>query len=283
MNWDDLRIFIAVMRSGSLSEAARQLHIDHATVARRITALEEALGVKLFDRMPRGYLPTVEADRIAAEAGAIERSVLAVQRLAAGSDAMLGGTVRVSASPVVASHFLAGRFAAFRKAHPQVEIELLGQAELVQLDRNEADCAVRLSRPEEGDLLLRKVGVLGYGLYGARDYLDRTAEADWVFCGYDAALAHVPQQLWLAEVAAGRPFAFRTNDLASLFQAVRSGIGLSAIPHFMVADVPDMVCLARSERAARDIWLVAHRDVARAPRVRAVLDYLAVILGELRQ
>jgi DNA-binding transcriptional LysR family regulator len=281
MNWDDLRVFRVLMLSGSLSEAARQLHIDHATVARRIAALEDSLGTRLFDRMPRRYLATPEAVRIAGEVDAMERAAHAVKRISTGSHDAIAGTVRISASPVIASHFLAGRFAALRALYPGLEIELLGHAEMVQLERNEADCAVRLIRPEEGNLIRRKVGVLGFGLYGSRDYVERTPEAERIFCGYDGSLAHVPQQRWLVDIAAGRPFLFRSNDLASLFQAVRSGLGLSAIPHFMAAGLPELVCLARCEQANRDIWLVAHRDVARAPRVRAVLDYLAMILGTI--
>ena len=147
MSWDDIRYFLAVMRGGSLSAAARALQVQHSTVARRIDALESALGIRLFDRLPRGWPPTDEGLHLAEHAARIETDAHAFAR-AAGA-AALDGVVRVSASPVFASHFLAPRLARAQRAWPALRIDLLGEMHAANLYAREADLAVRLSRPTE--------------------------------------------------------------------------------------------------------------------------------------
>lgn len=213
MSWDDIRYFLAVMRGGSLSAAARALQVQHSTVARRIDALESALGIRLFDRLPRGWPPTDEGLHLAEHATRLEADAHAFARAAQGA-AALDGVVRVSASPVFASHFLGPRLARAQRAWPALRIDLMGEMHAANLYAREADLAVRLSRPSEPGLAARRLGTMRFALCAAPEWADAPPDT-WPFIGYDDALAQTPQQQWLERFAAGRRFAFIANDLAA--------------------------------------------------------------------
>lgn len=281
-DWDDLRFFVELARCGSLSEAARRLKADHSTVARRIAALEAALGTRLFDRMPRGYVLTAEGARLIERATGVEDAVLAVERAAAGTSDRIEGTVRISAPPAFASHWLVPRLTALRHEHPGLILDVAGETATASLMRRDADIALRLSRPVGDALVARKLGTLRYGLYGARAYLDSTAEDDRAFLGYDEHLADVPQQRWLLKHAAGRRLAMLSNDLSSLIAGTRAGIGLAVIPHALAASHDELVCVCEAPEAAREVWSVVHPDLRHSLRIRVVLDYLTEITSALR-
>lgn len=281
MDWGDLRFFVELARNGSLSATARRLKVDHTTVARRVSALEESLGVRLFDRLPRGYALTPEGEEVAALAGRLEEDAFAIERFARGQPGEPAGAVRLSAPPVFASAFLAPHLRPFRERFPQVVLELIGDARAVSLTRREADLAIRLNRPEDEGLVSRRVGTMGYGLYAAPAHLEGRDEAAWEFIGYDESLDHVPQQRWLRGVAAGRPFVFRANDLASLASAARAGLGVAALPHFLGLPDPGLVRIpADPAPEGRELWLLVHNDLRRAARVRATMDFLIDLLAE---
>jgi len=280
MSWDDVRYFLAVLREGSLSSAARTLRVQHSTVARRIDALEAALGMRLFDRLPRGWLPTAEALQLAEHAARLEAEAHAFGRAAQGA-AALDGVVRVSAPPVFASHFLAPRLARALRAWPALRIDLLGEAHAANLYAREADLAVRLSRPSEPGLVARRIGTMRFALCATRDWADAAPDT-WAFVGYDAALARTPQQQWLARFAGARRFAFVANDLAAQQRACAAGAGVALLPRFLLDDPAPPAGAALVELAAaprcdveRAIWLVVHPDVRRAPRVQRVAEAIA--------
>lgn len=279
--WDDVRYFLAVARTGTLSGAARSLRVEHSTVARRVDLLEQALGFRLFDRLPRGWQLSAEGEALVAQAQALEYEALAFSRAALGVSAVQG-LVRVSAPPVVASHLLVPRLMPLRTAWPGIDLEIVGESREANLARGEADLAVRLSRPTAPGLTARAIGEIGYGLYAAVGYTARP-EADWQFLGYEDSLRQVPQQQWLAQVAGARRFVLRTNDLAALYQGARAGLGVTALPHFLgatdaaLSPLPGAECPHR-----RRLWLVVHPDLRRSPRVRAVADALARLIDEAR-
>ncbi|MBE0628601.1 MAG: LysR family transcriptional regulator [Burkholderia vietnamiensis] len=216
MSWDDLRYFLAVMRGGSLSAAARALQVQHSTVARQ---------------------PTDEGLHLAEHAAHVEADVHAFARAAQGA-ATLDGVVRVSASPVFASHFLAPRLARAQRAWPALRIDLLGYMHAANLYSREADLAVRLSRPSEPGLAARRLGTMRFALCASPDWAAAPPDT-WAFVGYDDALAQMPQQQWLERFAAGRRFAFISNDLAALHRACVAGAGIALLPRFLV-DLPGM-------------------------------------------
>ncbi|WP_338640122.1 LysR family transcriptional regulator [Burkholderia pyrrocinia] len=287
MNWDDIRTFLAVMRGGSLSAAARTLQVQHSTVARRIDALESALGIRLFDRLPRGWPPTDEGLHLAEHAARLETDAHAFARAAQGA-AALDGVVRVSASPVFASHFLAPRLARAQRAWPALRIDLMGEMHAANLYAREADLAVRLSRPSEPGLAARRLGTMRFALCASPEWADAPPDA-WPFVGYDDALAQTPQQQWLERFAAGRRFAFVANDLAAQHRACAAGAGVALLPRFLVDDSLAEAGAAPSSTPAplveltsaprcdieREIWLVVHPDVRRSPRVQRVADAIA--------
>lgn len=282
MNWDDLRFFVDVARSGSLSATARALRVDHSTVARRVASLETSLGIRLFDRLPQGYILTPEGERLNEQARRLEDDILALERMADGGRSELSGTVRVSGPPAFSSHFLVPRLAVLRDRHPDIALELHGSNASVSLTRREADVAIRLVKPEATSLVMRKLGSIGFGVFASRSYAAGRSMSEMAFMGYEESMDHVPQQAWLKQVSHGRPLVFRTNDLAGLFSAVKAGLGAAALPFFMTAGDADLICLCREGAPTRDIWLLAHEDVRRSPRVRAVMDILAEIVQRER-
>ncbi|AOK19427.1 LysR family transcriptional regulator [Burkholderia cepacia] len=283
MSWDDIRYFLAVMRGGSLSAAARTLQVQHSTVARRIDALESALGIRLFDRLPRGWPPTDEGLHLAEHAARLEADAHAFARAAQGT-AALDGVVRVSASPVFASHFLAPRLARAQRAWPALRIDLMGEMHAANLYAREADLAVRLSRPTEPGLAARRLGTMRFALCASPEWADAPPDT-WPFVGYDDALAQTPQQQWLERFAAGRRFAFVSNDLATLHRACAAGAGVALLPRFLIGSLEStaspppasLVELTAAPRCdiEREIWLVVHPDVRRSPRVQRVADAIA--------
>jgi DNA-binding transcriptional LysR family regulator len=278
LSWDDVRYFLELARQGKLTTAARVLGVEHSTVARRVTALETQLGLRLFDRLPKSWILTTEGEGLLDYARGIEDGALAFSRAGAGYGT-LRGTVRISAPPVFASHVIVPHLARLRQRWPDITIELIGEAREANLYRREADLAIRLSRPEEPGLAAKPLGEIGYGLYGAPVSAGRPPE-HWEFVGYDELLRETPQQQWLEQLAAGRPFTLRSNDLGALHQACRAGLGLAALPHFLARDDAALVELAQHPcPVGRPVWLVIHPDVRRSPRVRAVADLVAEIVG----
>lgn len=271
LQWDDIRYFLALSRSGSLSRAARNLGVEHSTVARRVDALEQALGLRLFDRLPRGWVLTAEGHELGAQASKLDEEAQAFARMAVGASA-IEGTVRISAPPVLASHVLVPRLARRREDWSRIQVEIIGEAREANLARGEADLALRMSRPTAPGLVVRKVGQLRYGLYAAPLWQERP-EADWVFLGYDESLSQVPQQRWLTKIAGERPFVFRSNDLSALVQAAVQGLGITAIPHVLAASQPGLQQISTTaEETGRDLWLVTHPDTKRSPRIRLMSD-----------
>jgi DNA-binding transcriptional LysR family regulator len=274
-DWEDLRHFVALAREGTLSAAARLLGVDHATVARRVAALEADTGLKLIDRRARSYQLTDDGKRIAATAMPMEEAAFAVGRAVQAAKPDLRGEVSISSPPSLANAVIAPQLFRLRHRHPGIRIKLIGEKRAASLNRREADVALRLSRPHEPGLIARKIGRFGFGLYGAPAYLKQTPRHALAFIGYDDSMDDVPQQKWLQAMAAGNEIVLRTNDLENQAAAARTGVGLAVLPRFLgdpdpmlepydVAPVPP----------SREVWLLVHRDLRQAPLVRAVMEFL---------
>lgn len=279
-DWEDLRHFAALAQSKSLSAAARRLEVDHATVARRVAALEAALSLKLVDRRPRAYVLTADGERIAAIAAAVEDRALAVARAARAAQPGLAGTVTISAPPSIAAALIAPRLIALRERHPGIHVTLIGEKRKASLARREADLAVRLSRPSEKRLVIRRLGNFSFGLYGSPAYLAEHVEKNYAFIAYDDALENSPQQRWLKSIVGNRAIVLRANDLEIHREAARTGVGIAALPRF-IGDRDDRLVRidTRTKPPTREIWLLVHRDLRRAPTVRAVMEFLAECLA----
>jgi len=279
MDWEDLRFFLVLSRCGSLSAAARELDVDHATVGRRIAALEASLGLRLIDRLPRSRPLTEDGAAIAAAAERMEAIADEVLRRSRGAALTLAGAVRVSLPPVLATLCVAPRIETLRRVHPQLRLVLLASVGFAALDRGEADIAIRMSRPEEESAVARRVGAVRFGLYANADVAQRPEE-EWKFVAFDESLDHLAQQRWLRKLAGARSIVFESNDLFAQQAAVRSGTGAAVLPDFMGDDDPALVALTIDPPPPkRDLWLIAYPDLRRSPAVRAVMDFLADCIG----
>ena len=176
IDWDDFRFVLAIVRGGSVSAAAKQLAVDHATVIRRVDRLERHLSAKLFDRRKTGYLLTEAGQRVADSAEAMESTIVANQEAVGGSRAQLTGTVRIGAPDGFGSHFLASRLVKFTERYPDLDLQLVATARLFSLSKREADIAISLTMPKEGRIVGRKLLDYSLGLYAAPAYLDRCAK-----------------------------------------------------------------------------------------------------------
>jgi DNA-binding transcriptional LysR family regulator len=273
MQWDDIRYFLALKRAGNLSAAARELNIRHTTVSRRVEALEHALGVKLFDRLPRGWVPTEEGEALWPQAVEMERQALGLSRSALGQSGETG-SVRVAAPPVLLSHFLIARLGSWADQHPGVRVHLISASGATNLMDGEAELVLRIGLPiHQNDLLKRSLGQVGYGLYGTCDQVE-LRESERRYVGFDESMSGSSQTRWLKEAAQEGPLSLLSNDLEVLYQAARFGWGLAVLPHFLARQAPELTCANPEERWRRPLSLLTHPDVRRAPRVQRLTEHL---------
>lgn len=277
MDWEDLRHLAAVGRVGSLSGAARALGVDHATVGRRVAALEARTGLRLLERRGRGTTLTEAGERVAALAFDMEDRALAVERLAQAERQPPVVEVVVSVPPSLAMFMLVDSLADLRRAQPSITVTLRGEAALVSLARREADLTLRLQASSEATSVARKLGELAYGLYAAADY-PHGPGGDWSLVSYDAEMDRLPQQDWLKTFAAGRPVGFRSNDMSILQPAARAGLGVALLPCFMADGDPSLRRWSSDKPPNRGLWLAVHEDLRRSTAVRAVGDHLAQVI-----
>jgi len=283
VDWEDIRHFLAVAQSGTLSGAARSLKVDHATVSRRLAALEAALDVRLVDRLPRSCPLTPVGRQVFAQALEMEAGAHGIARLAKAAHAPLVGRVTLSAPPVLVTHLLAEYLVRFRADHPDIRLSLSAQGQQVSLRRREADVAVRLVRPDEAGIVTRKVGKMDFGLYAHRSYAHLAAPERWQFIAFDQRFADMPQQLWLLGIAGNRSVACELNHISEHLIAVRAGAGVAGLPCFLGDRDRDLVRIHEDVPAfARDIWLVVHRDLRNTPAVRAVMDFATAAISRNR-
>ena len=279
LDWDDIRYFVELARQGKLSATARALGVEHSTVARRIGMLETRVGVRLFDRLPKNWVLTAEGEELLAQARRVEDEALAFARAGAGAST-LRGIVRLSAPPVFASAFLVPRLGALRARWPAIALEIIGEVRQADLYRREADLALRMARPSQDGLAARPLAQTGYGLYAAPGWFERPAE-EWEFIGHGESMKDTPQQQWLATFAAGRPYAFWTNDAAAMLAACRAGLGVAVLPHFLGRGDPMLAVHPEyAQVLSRPLWLAVQPDVRRSPRVTLMADLLAALLQE---
>lgn len=277
MDWEDLRHLAAVGRAGSLSGAARTLGVDHATVGRRVAALETTTGLRLLERRGRGVSLTEAGRRVADLAFAMEDQALAVERLALAEREPARVEVVVSVPPTLATLMLAEAVVELRRTHPEIVVTLRGEAALVSLTRREADLTLRLQAPDEPTSVGRRIGEMAYGLYAARDY-PHGPDGDWALVSYDAEMDRLPPQAWLRSFAAGRPVTFRANDMAILQPAARGGLGVVMLPCFMGDADPGLRRWSDDAPPPRGLWLAVHEDLRRSGAMRAVGDALAAVV-----
>jgi DNA-binding transcriptional LysR family regulator len=282
LDWDDLRIFLAVARSGSFVASGRRLGLNHTTLARRMTALESSYGTRLLNRSPRGVQPTKAGLDLIEHAERVEEEVLAAGRRIEGQDGDISGVVRLATPEAFGTYFIASRAHHLHARHPRIELELAPESRAVNLSKREADIAISLHRPDQGRL--RSVRLVDYriGLFASEALLARvgpvespTALRELPFISYIEEMIDLPELRNLDRSVANR-CVFRSSSVAAQMEAVASGLGFGMLhcfavrPHMrLVRVLPEAVDIVRS------YWMVLHHDLARVPRIRAVADFVA--------
>jgi DNA-binding transcriptional LysR family regulator len=284
--WELYRSFLAVMREGSLSAAARLLGMTQPSLGRHIRELEETLGVSLFARSPQGVSPTDLAHALLPHAQAMASASAALRRAATTRDDAVAGVVRIAASEVMGVEVLPPILAAFRERHPGVVMELSLSNQAENLLRRDADIAVRMGRPTQDALVARQVGKIALGMYAHRRYIkahgrpSTMAElAGHALIGFDRETAYIRSMRPAGVPYAREHFALRTdNDLAAL-AALRAGYGI-AICQCAIADRDRSLLrlFADSFELHMDTWVVMHEDLRRSALMRALYDHLATLL-----
>jgi DNA-binding transcriptional LysR family regulator len=282
IDWEDVRIFAALARHGSLSATARALRINHATVARRIAALEDALGIKLFKRSPTGYELTAAGRSALDAADAMESAATALSRLE--PERTLTGLVRITATPSLAEAFLIPRLAALHQQHPLLDLEIMAERRQLSLKRHQSDIALRFGRPERGELMGRGVANLAYRFYATPAWRSRIENgAPPRFVGFDEAGAEFPEAVWLARQFENAPLALRCNNQTGQIAAARAGFGIAMLPHFLAADDPALVEVSLSKAPlARELWLLTRPDAQVTKRIRVVANFLLGLIQRER-
>ncbi len=286
LDWGHLRFFLELARTGSLSRAAQRLGVDRNTVARRVAALEEELGLPLFERGPQGWSHTAAGRELGALASRVEDDVLALARHADARDRALVGTVRLTTATHLAAELFVPAVPALRERHPGLVLEIAADQRTFDLTRREADLALRMGRPRDPGLVTRKLSDIAYAFYAsrsAREARDRRVDfARHAFVGFDDSLASVAQERWLAQIAPERRVVFRSNSTASLHAAAREGLGVAVLPRFVADRDPRLARLDGPEPTPQELWLLVHGDLRQSPRVRAVIEWVDEVVERAR-
>ncbi|MFV0665623.1 LysR family transcriptional regulator [Denitromonas sp.] len=282
MDWDHSRIFLAVARSGQMLAAARQLRLDHATVGRRITALEEALGVKLIERRTNGCALTPAGERFLASAERIEADMLRVQAELSETDVETAGTVRIGAPDGFGTYFLSSRLGPLMDRHRRLTIQLVPLPRTFSLSKREADVAIVIDRPEAGRLVVRKLTDYGLSFYAARSYLAARGEpADLEALSAHTLVTYVQDMQFAGALnyfPQGFSPQFRRFECAGVLgqaEAVRAGVGIGILHDFHAVNDPALKRILPMHGFSRSYWLVTHADTSTLARVRTVCDFIA--------
>ncbi|MGI4764396.1 MAG: LysR family transcriptional regulator [Janthinobacterium lividum] len=282
LDWDDLRFFLSIARHGNLIAAAKELRVAQSTVGRRLACLETSLGVRLLNRTPDGYVVTLAGEQVLREAERFEAGSLALEREVGGRDGRLSGSVRVTCGEGVASHILSPCLAPLHAKHPDIMVELIPDSRELSLSMREADVSVRLKQSNQHDLVVRKIGILGFGLYASPGYLDKHGELD-IEAGCPGH--HIVAQLddlqdsdqtgWLAALAPRSRISMQTSSHEAAVVAAMHGAGLACLARFR-ADREEGLTRLSTPSPVPDtgIWLVAHKDNRDNARIRAVLTHI---------
>lgn len=291
MQWNDVRVFLAIARCGTLGAAGRLLDQSQPTMGRRLKALEASLGHVLFQRTVDGFVLTDEGSAVLVHAERMEESALSLRRRLQGDDERLDGVLRVSSSDWFGLHVLTPICAELTRLHAGLTIELLTDARLFSLARREADLVVRIVPFDEPDVVQRKLMHMPYALYGARrgplDGLHDGAvgaaavdEAAVRLVTMDVGFDRMPDAVWLRRAFPDSHVAFRSNNRHVQAVACADGVGLAVLPCPLGDSHPGLTRVkVGSTPPGRDVWLGYHRDLRRSPRLRALLELLVARVG----
>jgi DNA-binding transcriptional LysR family regulator len=271
LDWDDIRLFLSLHRSRSITAAARALGLNLSTVSRRLAGMERALGARLFDRLPAGLEPTALAAALLVDAETAEAAAARFSALAANADTRARGVVRVAVPDPVDSMVLAARLPAFHEQHPEIVLEIVASPTVARLTRREADIALRFVRPDAEDLVCARVGWMSSGVWGTAS---RVVEPDapWI-----TAIDELDprEAAWVRANVPESRVALRVNRLEARLAAAKAGVGLAILPNRLAEQHQELALAPIQPGLQCDVWLVTHPALRSLPRIRAVWALLA--------
>lgn len=281
MNWDDIRIFLAVARTGQILAAARRLGVNHATVARRLTALEESLGTRLFDRSTSGCILTEGGSRFFERAERMEAEAVAAEADLGGDTSGVTGTVRIGAPDGFGVAYLAPRLGKLTERHPGLTVQLVPVPRSFSLSRREADIAVTIDRPETGRLVAAKLVDYALGLYASQGYLEERGTPEHPgdlsahdLIGYVEDLLYSPSLNYGTEITKQWSARFEIASALGQTEAVRSGAGIGILHDFIARAESSLVPVMPEIKLRRAYWMVTHESSRPLRNVAAVQDFL---------
>ena len=283
MNWDNVRIFLAVARAGQFVAGARRLHLDPATASRRVAALEVALGAKLFDRRTTGARLTSAGERFLAAAEQMESAFLHAQTEVSGLDVELSGDVRIGAPDGFSTYYLAQALGPFIAKNPALRVQLLPLPRLTPLARREVDIVIGLDKPDSGRFVARKLTDYTLGIYASAGYLATQGEPGPDFSGH-RLIGYVEEYAfssaldYVRELFGGAPTQFECASAVTQLEAVRAGVGLGVVHDFIARRFPDLRRVAPERAAARAYWIVTHEDTRGLGRIRAAHAHIVACI-----
>lgn len=290
LDWDDLRLFLAVARAGRLITAGQALGVNHTTVARRLTALEEALGARLFDRTSRGVTMTAAGGLVLDHAERVEQEFESATAALSGQAEAIAGEVRLATPEAFGTYIIAPNIAEFHARYPDLVLELMPDSRAVSLANREADISITVDRPPRGKLVVRKLCDYHLGLYASSDYLARNPPfhsaqdvAAQPFVTYIDQMIDMRGLRYLSEVANEARPAFRSSSIVAQQKAVASGVGVGLLHRFSADSQPGLVrILPQDVEITRSYWLVLRPEHQKSPRTRAVIAFIDELLDKYR-
>ena len=273
LSWDDARILLAVMRSGTQATASKSLGIDQATVSRRLLRLEDSLGSALFLRDGSRLIPTEAAQRLAERAEEAEGSLSSMMRPDPELDA--AGAVRIVAPTLLTSYLLAPALPLLGQLATMVVTELIAKPETEGLTHRDADIALRLTRPNNGGFLARRIATVDYRVYARRG--GNPDALPWI--GFDETAGELPEARWMTRHGADTVLV-RAADPQTIYQVVRTGVGKGLLPCFLARRDPALVAVSTPEPPSRELWLLVERRMRQIRRVSLTLGWVEAVVRD---
>jgi DNA-binding transcriptional LysR family regulator len=290
LSWDDFRYVKAIADTRSLNGAAQSLSVNHSTVFRRLGQIEQQLGSRLFDRGRAGYALTTSGEEMVRLAERLGEDITSFERKITGRDLRPSGELRVTTNDMVLVHLLTGMFVDFRKAYPEIVLDIVVSNTMLNLSRRDADVAVRAAYQPPDSLSGRPVGRIAWAVYGPESYKIKSFDPgedvpkhDWV--GFSDHIAIAKATKWLKDrLRTSDRLVYKVNTMLGLAEAVAGGAGLALLPCFVGASVPGLARLtAPLPELAGGLWLVTHPDLRATARVRAFVDFCEVEFAKRRK
>ncbi len=281
-DWNDIRFFLELSRKGRLTEVAKALKVDHTTVSRRISTLEQQLDAKLFESTTRGYVLTQAGEQLLTQAESMESASATILDNIGGANRNLTGVVRLGVPEGFGSQFLSQDMPLFQELHPEIELEFVANDRFVSLSKREADLSITLERPRSGRLVSKKLTDYTLRLYASRSYLEKNTPIhcmndlkDHNFISYIDELVPDPQMLYLSEFVSNPNVTLKSSSIVFQFQATLAGAGVSIMHCFVADEHPELICILPEEiEVKRTFWLNTPEDIHDLARIKAVSQFL---------